>query len=127
MADKLTFTLVSPEREVFSGAVDEVIVPGSEGDFGVLPNHSPLMATLLPGMLVIKDGGTERRIFVQGGFADVTPDGLTILAELAIPEDQLKGDLLSAQKSAANDTLQRAETPEETLAARRAVDVLGTV
>lgn len=124
MADKLTFNLVSPEREVYSGQVDQVIVPGTEGDFGVLPNHAPFMSTLLPGMLVIKNGSEERRIFVQGGFADVTPAGLTVLAELAIPAEDLKGEVLAAQKSAANDQLQRAETPEASLAARRAVDTL---
>jgi len=124
MADKLTFNLVSPEKELYSGEVDQVIVPGTEGEFGVLPNHAPFMSTLLPGMLVIKNGSDERRIFVQGGFADVTPAGLTVLAELAIPAEELKGELLAAQKAAANDQLQRAETPEASLAARRAVDTL---
>ncbi|NHK28444.1 F0F1 ATP synthase subunit epsilon [Parvularcula flava] len=124
MADKLTFNLVSPEKEVYSGEVDQVIVPGTEGEFGVLPNHAPFMSTLLPGMLVIKNGGEERRIFVQGGFADVTPAGLTVLAELAIPAEELKGEVLSAQKAAANDQLQKADTPEASLAARRAVDTL---
>ena len=124
MADKLTFNLVSPEKEVYSGDVDQVIVPGTEGEFGVLPNHAPFMSTLLPGMLVIKNGGEERRIFVQGGFADVTPAGLTVLAELAIPAEELKGEVLTAQKSAANDQLQKADTPEASLAARRAVDTL---
>jgi F-type H+-transporting ATPase subunit epsilon len=84
MADKLNFALVSPERELFHGDVDQVVVPGSEGEFGVLPNHAPVMSVIKPGALRVIDGGSERRIFVNGGFADVTPEGLTVLAEEAI-------------------------------------------
>lgn len=84
MAEKLSFALVSPERELFHGLVDQVVVPGSEGEFGVLPLHAPLMSTIKPGALRILDGGGERRIFVNGGFADVTPEGLTVLAEDAV-------------------------------------------
>jgi F-type H+-transporting ATPase subunit epsilon len=84
MAEKLSFALVSPEREVFHGLVDHVVVPGSEGEFGVLPNHAPVMSMVKPGALRIIDDGSERRIFVNGGFADVTPEGLTVLAEEAI-------------------------------------------
>lgn len=84
MSEKLVFTLVSPERELFHGEVDQVVVPGSEGEFGVLPKHAPVMSTIRPGALRIFDDGGERRIFVNGGFADVTPDGLTVLAEDAV-------------------------------------------
>ena len=84
MADKLNFALVSPERELFHGLVDQVVVPGVEGEFGVLVNHAPLMSVIKPGALRIIDGASERRVFVNGGFADVTPDGLTVLAEDAV-------------------------------------------
>src|SRR6185295_18552925 len=84
MADKLNFALVSPERELFHGDVDHVVVPGSEGEFGVSPNHAPVMSVVRPGALRVFNDGAERRIFVNGGFADVTPDGLTILAEDAV-------------------------------------------
>jgi F-type H+-transporting ATPase subunit epsilon len=84
MADKLSFALVSPERELFHGEVDQVVVPGTEGEFGVLPNHAPVISMIRPGALRIFDGAGERRIFVNGGFADVTPAGLTVLAEDAI-------------------------------------------
>jgi F-type H+-transporting ATPase subunit epsilon len=84
VSEKLVFTLVSPERELFHGEVDQVVVPGSEGEFGVLPKHAPVMSTIRPGALRILDDGGERRIFVNGGFADVTPDGLTVLAEDAV-------------------------------------------
>lgn len=84
MADKLQFDLVAPEARVFSGAVDMVVVPGTEGDFGVLPQHAPFMSTIRSGAISIHDGSNVRRTFIHGGFAEVTPDGLTILAEEAI-------------------------------------------
>lgn len=83
MAGKLHFSLVSPEREVFSGNVDQVDAPGTEGDFGVLPQHAPFMTTLREGVVVVYDGGSKRWFDIHGGFADVTPQGLTILAEQA--------------------------------------------
>jgi len=84
MTDKLNFALVSPERELFHGEVDQVVVPGVEGEFGVLPNHAPVISMIRPGALRILNGADERRIFVNGGFADVTPAGLTVLAEDAV-------------------------------------------
>lgn len=83
MAGKLHFSLVSPEREVFSGEVDQVDAPGVEGDFGVLPNHAPFMTALREGEVVVHIGANRRTFTVKGGFADVTPAGLTILAEEA--------------------------------------------
>jgi F-type H+-transporting ATPase subunit epsilon len=84
MADTLHFSLVSPERELFSGAVAQVDAPGVEGEFGVLPKHAPFMTTLKPGVVRIHEDGKVTPVFVRGGFADVTPDGLTILAEEAV-------------------------------------------
>ena len=90
MADKLNFSLVSPARELFSGEVDHVIAPGSEGEFGVLVNHAPFMTTLKNGIVRVLDGGnTTMRLFVRGGCADVTPAGLTILAEEAVNLDSV--------------------------------------
>ena len=83
MAGKLQFSLVAPEREVFTGLVDQVDAPGVEGDFGVLPEHAPFMTALREGMVTVFDGSTRRVFEVHGGFADVTPAGLTILAEQA--------------------------------------------
>ena len=83
MAGKLNFSLVSPEREVFSGLVDQVDAPGVEGDFGVLPDHAPFMTALREGLVTVYNGGTKVQYDVHGGFADVTPAGLTILAEQA--------------------------------------------
>ena len=83
MAGKLNFSLVSPEREVFSGLVDQVDAPGVEGDFGVLPDHAPFMTALREGLVTVHNGGATTRYDVKGGFADVNGEGLTILAEEA--------------------------------------------
>lgn len=84
MADKLRFSLVSPERELFSGDVDQVDASGVEGDFGVLAGHTPFMTALKEAPLVVHNNGQRTVYRVQGGFADVTPDGLTVLAEHAV-------------------------------------------
>jgi F-type H+-transporting ATPase subunit epsilon len=81
---KLNFSLVAPERELFSAEVDQVDAPGAEGDFGVLPGHAPFMTTLREGRVTVKDGATTKLFDIQGGFADVGPDGFTILAEHAV-------------------------------------------
>jgi len=84
MADKLHFDLVSPERRVFAGDVDMVVVPGMEGDFGVLAGHVPFMSTIRTGAISVHSGADVTRTFICGGFAEVTAAGLTILAEEAI-------------------------------------------
>ena len=86
MAGQLQFDLVSPERLLLSEPVDQVIVPGVEGDFGALPEHSNLISLIRPGVLyVYKGGSAPERIFVGGGFAEVTATSLTVLAEQATP------------------------------------------
>jgi len=82
-AAKLHFSLVSPQRELFSGEVDQVDAPGTEGDFGVLAGHAPFMTTLKEGQVRVYNDGRVRTFEVRGGFADVTPEGLTVLAEHA--------------------------------------------
>ncbi len=84
MADKLHFSLVSPERELYAGEVDQVDAPGAEGDFGVLAHHAPFMTALREGEVVVHNNGAVTRYRIEGGFADVTPEGLTILAESAV-------------------------------------------
>ena len=79
----LHFELVSPEKLVFSGAVDQVDVPGAEGYFGVLEGHAPLVTTLRPGILTVFSGGNAQKIVVLGGFAEVSSKGLTVLADIA--------------------------------------------
>ena len=121
MADKLNFALVSPERELFHGDVDQVVVPGSEGEFGVLPNHAPVMSVIKPGALRVIDGGAERRIFVNGGFADVTPEGLTVLAEEAIDLADIEPAQLEQDLKDAGEDLRDANTDAKRDAAQRAL------
>ena len=84
MAEPFQFELVSPERLLMSGPVDQVVVPGAEGYFTVLKGHAPLMSTLKPGVVDVTEGNKTPRIFIRGGLADVSTAGLTILAEQAI-------------------------------------------
>jgi F-type H+-transporting ATPase subunit epsilon len=121
MADKLHFALVSPERELFNGEVDHVVVPGSEGEFGVSPNHAPVMSVIKPGALKVINESTERRIFVNGGFADVTPEGLSVLAEEAIDLADVDPAQLEQQLKNAQDDLRDANTDDRRAAAQRAL------
>ena len=101
---KLHFDLVSPERLLISADVDQVDVPGSEGGFGVFANHAPLMTTLKPGVLTIQSAGKPiEKFFVRGGFAEVTLQGLTVLAEEAMPLAELDGTLNQRIKDAEED------------------------
>jgi ATP synthase, F1 epsilon subunit (delta in mitochondria) len=86
MAEQVQFELVSPERLLVSRPVEMVVVPGVEGDFGVLPGHAPLISEVRPGVIAVFEGGkVEERIFVAGGFAEVTAERCTVLAEQALP------------------------------------------
>jgi F-type H+-transporting ATPase subunit epsilon len=94
----LHFEMVSPERLLMSGEVAEVQVPGTEGDFTVMPNHAPVLSTLRPGVVDIKGtDGHDTRFFVRGGFAEVNPKGLTLLAEQAVPMAELSPEVLAQE------------------------------
>jgi F-type H+-transporting ATPase subunit epsilon len=82
------FDLVSPEKLAFSGEVDQVDIPGIEGDFGVLAGHAPVVASIRPGILTVTQGGSQQKIVVLGGLAEVSDKGLTVLADVAtaVPE-----------------------------------------
>ena len=126
MADKLTFSLVSPEAELFSGEVDQVDVPGSEGDLGIFPNHSPLMAAIRTGAITVYQDGTETQYFVQGGFADVTPAGLTVLAEKASLLSDVDADAVKADIDGATKALEEMEG-EAALAMQQNLDGLRAI
>jgi F-type H+-transporting ATPase subunit epsilon len=83
------FDLVSPEKLAFSGEVDQVDVPGVEGDFGVLAGHAPIVAAVRPGILTITTGGTHQKIIVLGGLAEMSDKGLTVLADVATSLEEL--------------------------------------
>jgi F-type H+-transporting ATPase subunit epsilon len=97
MPDAFHFDLVSPEKMVFSGDVEQVDVPGTEGDFGVLAHHAPLIAMLKPGILTIRAPSVTERIVVVGGFAEVNGQGLTVLADMAVPVEEFDRSNLAAQ------------------------------
>jgi F-type H+-transporting ATPase subunit epsilon len=105
MPDPFKFELVSPERLLVSDEVEQVLVPGAEGDMTVLAYHAPVLTTLRPGLLDIGfPGGKSQRFFIRGGFAEVNPEGLTVLAETAIDLDGLKAEqLVQAIKDAEED------------------------
>jgi len=106
MAATFRFSLVSPERELLSEEVEQVVVPGTEGEFTVLPRHAPLMTTIEPGVVrVLVRGTDERRIAVFGGFAEVGPEGLSILAEQAIPVAELDAETVDRRIGDAEEAL----------------------
>jgi F-type H+-transporting ATPase subunit epsilon len=106
------FELVSPAKLLFSGEVDEVIVPGAEGEFTVLPMHAPVVSTLRPGILTVKVGGNVTRLYVRGGFAEVSEKGLTILAEDATPVEEVNLTEFAASVSAFEAKLATAASDE---------------
>ena len=105
MADKIAFELVSPDRLLISEDVDMVVVPGTEGDFGVLLGHQPMISTVRPGILEVQNsGGEDRRIYVNGGFAEITGDRCAVMTEEAVRVEDLKrGDLEQRIKVAEED------------------------
>jgi F-type H+-transporting ATPase subunit epsilon len=106
MADPLKFDLVSPDRLLISEDVESVVVPGGEGYFTVFAQHAPLMSTLKPGQIEVKAlSGEVRKFFVRGGFANVTPAGLTILADQTIPLEELSAEALAAEIRNAEEDL----------------------
>ena len=114
MTDKVEFELVSPQRLVKSLPVGMVVVPCAEGDIGVLPGHSPLIGTVRAGVVDIHNGGkVTERIFVSGGFVEVTPDRCTLLAEEATLVKDLKADVIEARLSAAKTAAEKASSDVE--------------
>ncbi|MBI2234699.1 MAG: F0F1 ATP synthase subunit epsilon [Micavibrio aeruginosavorus] len=131
-----TFELVSPERKLISGAAKMVVIPGEEGDFGVLPGHSALVATIRPGVVEITmDGEATQRIFIAGGFADVSPTNCTVLAEEAVNVSDLnQADLeqtirnLTEDLTLAKDDLEKARVARKlALAKAKLQGLTGTV
>jgi F-type H+-transporting ATPase subunit epsilon len=111
MADPLKFDLVSPDRLLVSADVESVVVPGGEGYFTVFAKHAPVMSTLKPGQIEVTTlSGEVQKFFVRGGFADVTPGGLTILADQAVPLADVDAALLAQEiKNAEEDLVDAGE------------------
>lgn len=125
MADTFRFELVSPERLLLSADATEVLVPGAEGEFTVLPKHAPVLSTLRPGLLDVKleDGGTHQ-FFVQDGLAEVDPESLTILAQQAIDRESLDQEWLDQQKKNAEEDIADAADDNARDAAQSTLDRL---
>jgi len=124
MADQVQFELVSPERLVVSRPVEMVVVPGVEGDFGVLPGHAPLISEVRPGVIAVFEAGkVEERIFVAGGFAEVTAERCTVLAEQALPIAEIDRGAVEADLKDAREDLADAKNDHERAAAEAAIAV----
>jgi len=109
----LHFELVSPEKLLFSGEVNQVDVPGIEGDFGVLAGHAPYVSTLRPGILTVHAAGDEQKIVVLGGFAEVSDKGLTVLAELADTVTDFDRGIITARISEMEQQVAKLEPGNE--------------
>jgi len=107
------FELVSPERLLFSGDVEQVDLPGAEGDFGVLAQHAPMVTTLRPGILTVHAAGGEQKIVVLGGFAEVSADGLTVLADSADAVEDIDRTMISARISELEGRIAKTELGAE--------------
>jgi F-type H+-transporting ATPase subunit epsilon len=120
MAGTFKFELVSPERVLLSIDADQVVVPGSDGEFAVLAGHAPVIATLRPGVLDVTAGGSTRRLFVKSGFAEVDPSRLTVLAEKAYDVDEMSSSAIAEELKAAEADLAAAKDDN----AKRMADTL---
>ena len=111
------FELVSPDKVLFSGAAQAVLVPGSEGEFQVLTDHAPVMTSVRPGVVAIDDAqGKHHRVFVRGGFADTSRNGVILLAETAIPFEEFNADVLHREIRDAEEDLADASEDQKRLA-----------
>ncbi|SJZ79787.1 F-type H+-transporting ATPase subunit epsilon [Enhydrobacter aerosaccus] len=117
---KFSFRLVMPERELLAIEADMVVVPGSEGDFGVLQGHAPLISTIRPGVLEVYQGNkVDQRFVIVGGFAEVTPERCTVLADEAIPFEEATAEVLAQRERTAEEDLVDAASEAERAAATK--------
>ncbi|SMH57275.1 F0F1 ATP synthase subunit epsilon [Mesorhizobium australicum] len=128
MAEAYKFELVSPERLLVSETVESVVIPGTEGEMTVMANHSPVMATVKPGVVTVKPvSGAEQRYVVFGGFADILPEGCTLLAESAVAVSDLNKADLASRIQDAKDDLADAKTDEDRTKAEEFLNHLATL
>ncbi len=128
MAATFTFELVTPERVLMSASVEQVSVPGADGDFTVFAGHAPVVSTLRPGVIEAKGtNGKTTRIYVRGGFCEVAPDSLTVLAERARDADAMTRDAVAAELKAAESDLAAATSDDARWAANIAIERLKTL
>ena len=123
MADTLQFDLVSPERRLASLEATAVRIPGSEGDMTVLADHAPTITTLRPGLLVAETSGGEQEFMVTGGFAEISAEGATVLAEAALPKAEVTSEYLGALVTEAKAAQERAAPDGADAAAKLVADL----
>ena len=127
MAD-FNFELVSPERVLMSEAVEHVVLPGTEGQLGVLSGHSPAVVTLKPGLITVLEGSSaKRKIYVRGGFAEINPETVTVLAEHALDTEGADADVISAEIEIAEKDLADASDDDARFIAQSAIDALKSI
>jgi|SRR6187455_662051 F-type H+-transporting ATPase subunit epsilon len=107
------FDLVSPEKLLFSGEVEQVDIPGTEGDFGVLAGHAPVVSIIRPGILTVRANGSEQKIVVFGGFAEVSAKGLTVLADVAVAAEDIDQATLAAHIKQVEQKIEKMEQGSE--------------
>jgi len=123
--DKTKFELVSPEELLLSEEVDMVVVPGGDGDFGAMVRHAPLISSVRPGVIQVHDGGSvTERIFVAGGFAEVTPERCTVLAEVAVPVEKIDRSKTEQELKDAREDYEDAKEERERDEAEKRIKVL---
>ncbi len=124
MAATFNFELVTPERLVFSGEASQVVVPGAEGDFAVLAGHSPFVSTLRPGILDVTLPQGRQQLLVKKGVAEADPARLTVLAQTAVPLEELHGERLASELRLAETQLAEAKDDQSRMVADALLDVL---
>jgi F-type H+-transporting ATPase subunit epsilon len=123
MADTMTFDLVSPERKLASVEATSVNIPGMEGDLTAMPNHAAFLTTLRPGVVKVNNGNDVTEYVVTGGFAEISAEGTSVLAEQAMPKDEASAEVLGGVLAAAEAELEVAVEDTKTAAAQRVNDV----
>ena len=124
MADMMTFELVSPEKKLASAEAEAITIPGMEGDLTAMASHAPFLTTLRPGFVVVRNGSDEERFFVTGGFAEISDDTVSVLAELAVEGDKADAGFLDTQIAAAEKALAEAGDDRQQAAQQRLNDFL---
>jgi len=124
MAATFNFELVTPERLVFAGEAEQVVVPGAEGDFAVLAGHAPVISTLRPGILEVTLPQGRQRLLVKKGVAEADPGRLTVLAQSAVPVEELDAGRLSSELKAAETQVAEAKDDQAKMMAEALVDLL---
>ena len=123
MADTMQFDLVSPERKLASGQATSVHIPGADGDMTAMPDHAPVVTTLRPGILSVEMDGGVQEYGVTGGFAQITAEGASVLADEALPRAEMTAELLAERIEAATAARDGAEGAAHDEAAKRVADL----